>query len=425
MQVDNLIQKLRTVFSGIPDHRALNCRYPLADNLMSGFSIFHQKDPSLLAFRDQYPVRSHNMKQIYGLDNIPEDTALRKCLDMVQPVLLEPCFRMLLEEARSQELLKQKTVFDGKLAISFDGTGYFSSSEISCTHCLTKEYKNGKATFHHQMLGAVIVSPGQNTVFPVYVEPIVNEDGNTKNDCERNALKRLLPKVHNLLENDSIVAILDALYADGPTIRALRAENMDYLIGIKDGYVLLQVKTLTQQGKMKQLTSSDGKVKQVIRWTESLILNGKNQNILVNYFDCEHIDIKSGIKIYGNTWITNLPINEENIREVVNVARSRWKIENETFNTLKNQGYHLEHNYGHGVKYLSSIFAMLMVLAFFVDQLAQANDQNFIKAMAKFKTRAGFWKRVSSVFDLIPSMSMNAIYKFIAGDLQISIQVLN
>jgi hypothetical protein len=29
-------------------------------------------------------------------------------------------------------------------------------------------------------------------------------------------------------------------------------------------------------------------------------------------------------------------------------ARARWKIENETFNTLKNQGYHFEHNFGHG-----------------------------------------------------------------------------
>ena len=31
-------------------------------------------------------------------------------------------------------------------------------------------------------------------------------------------------------------------------------------------------------------------------------------------------------------------------------GRARWKIENETFNTLKNQGYHFEHNYGHGKK---------------------------------------------------------------------------
>ena len=38
--------------------------------------------------------------------------------------------------------------------------------------------------------------------------------------------------------------------------------------------------------------------------------------------------------------------------------RARWKIENETFNTLKNQGYHFEHNYGHGEQHLSVVFVM-------------------------------------------------------------------
>jgi hypothetical protein len=33
--------------------------------------------------------------------------------------------------------------------------------------------------------------------------------------------------------------------------------------------------------------------------------------------------------------------------------------DNETFNTLKNQGYHIEHNYGHGEKNLSMMFFML------------------------------------------------------------------
>ena len=53
-------------------------------------------------------------------------------------------------------------------------------------------------------------------------------------------------------------------------------------------------------------------------------------------------------------------------------GRARWKIENETFNTLKNQGYHFEHNYGHGKKNLPVVLAMVMLLAFFlVDQAQQ------------------------------------------------------
>ena len=52
-------------------------------------------------------------------------------------------------------------------------------------------------------------------------------------------------------------------------------------------------------------------------------------------------------------------------------ARARWKIENETFNTLKNQGYHFEHNFGHGHQHLSTVLMHLMMLAFLIDQIQQ------------------------------------------------------
>ena len=417
LSVDDLIKQLGTCFESVADGRAANCRYPLSDNLKTGFAIFHQKDPSLLAFREQFPARSENMERIYGLSSIPEDSALRECLDKVTPDDLIPCFKILLEESRRSGVLDTRRVLGGRLALSFDGTGYFSSHHINCPHCLVKEYKNGKTIYHHQMLGAVLVHPHQATVQVVGAEPIVKGDGSTKNDCERNALKRLLPKVRQVLEKEDIVAILDALYADGPTIRALQAVNMDYIIGIKDGYVLVQIEALRGQGQLQQLVTSNAKVKTTIRWANQLILNGTHQDIVVNYFECEEIDIKTQTIIYKNAWITNLPVDQHNCQEMVKVARSRWKIENETFNTLKNQGYNFEHNYGHGKQFLSSVFAMLMLLAFSVDQLAQAADLAFIKAMATFKTRQAFWKRLGAVFDLLPSMSMNAIYRFIAGDL--------
>jgi len=95
------------------------------------------------------------------------------------------------------------------------------------------------------------------------------------------------------------------------------------------------------------------------------------------------------------------------------VGRSRWKIENETFNTLKNQGYNLEHNYGHGKKYLATNFALLMLLAFLAGQIAQALDFAFQRAWQKSGSKKNLWQKVRQVFDLMPALSMNAIYKFI------------
>ena len=45
-------------------------------------------------------------------------------------------------------------------------------------------------------------------------------------------------------------------------------------------------------------------------------------------------------------------------------AEARWKIENESFNVLKNHGYELEHNFGHGQRFLAMTLAALNLLAF-------------------------------------------------------------
>ena len=79
-------------------------------------------------------------------------------------------------------------------------------------------------------------------------------------------------------------------------------------------------------------------------------------------------------------------------------GRARWRIENETFNTLKNQGYHFEHNFGHGYKYLSVVFAMLMMLAFLVDQVQQIASKLFNAAWKKLGTKRSLWESIRALF---------------------------
>jgi len=94
--IDELIKLVREGFKSIKDHRKYNFTYSLEDLLSAGFAIFSLKDPSLLAFREQYPMRSENLKRIYGIDQIPADTALREGLDGVAPANLQGLFKPLL-----------------------------------------------------------------------------------------------------------------------------------------------------------------------------------------------------------------------------------------------------------------------------------------------------------------------------------------
>ncbi len=104
-------------------------------------------------------------------------------------------------------------------------------------------------------------------------------------------------------------------------------------------------------------------------------------------------------------------------------GRARWKIENETFNTLKNQGYQFEHNFGHGKEYLSANFAQLMLLAFLFDQIQSASNQVFRIAAYHANTKKELWERVRQLIELVIVDNMQAIYKIIAKKVKLKVQI--
>ena len=136
----------------------------------------------------------------------------------------------------------------------------------------------------------------------------------------------------------------------------------------------------------------------------------------------QYTDAKGNEQLFY--WITNLKIEDTNVVQIAQVARARWKIENETFNTLKNQGYHLEHNYGHGEKYLATNFALLTILAFLVDQITQHLDLQFNRVWDFFGSKKLTWQKIREVFNQFPCASMNAIYRFLVKELTINLPLL-
>ena len=105
-----------------------------------------------------------------------------------------------------------------------------------------------------------------------------------------------------------------------------------------------------------------------------------------------------------------MKITRENVKELVRAGRARWKIENETFNTLKNQGYNFEHNYGHGYKTLSNVLAGLMLLAFLIDQCLEAMNLDFQKALEKVGSRSQLWRQIRSWVELFFIENWEAFY---------------
>ena len=105
-------------------------------------------------------------------------------------------------------------------------------------------------------------------------------------------------------------------------------------------------------------------------------------------------------------------------------ARARWRIENETFNTLKNQGYHFEHNFGHGYQHLSVVFATLMMLAFLVDQVQQLCCPLFQAAWAKWGSKRLLWEKMRAYFYAYALESMRHLFEALYYDLNKSAPTL-
>ena len=98
-------------------------------------------------------------------------------------------------------------------------------------------------------------------------------------------------------------------------------------------------------------------------------------------------------------------------------ARARWKIENETFNTLKSQGYHFEHNFGHGNNNLSNVFAHMMLLAFLIDQVQELCCPVLQKAITFHLRKKYLWGRVKSTFKLLNIASWEDFYRIVTVDI--------
>ena len=145
-------------------------------------------------------------------------------------------------------------------------------------------------------------------------------------------------------------------------------------------------------------------------------MNDSNLDLLVNFLEYSEYD-QDGNRLKYFSWITDLRITEANAEWLVRGGRARWKIENETFNTLKNHGYHFEHNYGHGHQNLSVVFAMLMMLAFLVDQVQQLCCLLFRAVWKKVGSKRVLWERIRSHYWHFTFHSMRHLYEVILHDL--------
>ena len=411
---DALVGLVQSSFARVTDPRPGKGSIPLADALMSAFAMFALKDPSLLAFDERR--HDENLLSLYRIGQVPSDTQLRAILDLVPPEAVRPTYQDVFRQVQRGKALEPFVYLQGCYLLSLDGTGYFSSQKVHCPSCMRKEHADGTVTYYHQMLGAALVHPDKAEVIPLAPEPIIKQDGQTKNDCERNAARRFLERFRREHPHLPVIVVEDALSANGPHVRDLLEHGCHFILGVKEGdhkYLFEEVQRREDSGEGVEcftIRGSDPRVKQCYTVIRDVPLNETHQDLHLTFM--RYLEVNESEEVTQMfTWITDLTVTATTASKVMRGGRARWKIENETFNTLKNQGYRLEHNYGHGEKNLSVIFALLMMLAFLVDQVQQLCDPLFRAAWHKLGSKRLLWERLRGLFYDYRLHSLREVYE--------------
>lgn len=419
LHADALFSTIRNSFLDLNYPRGCNATISLQDAAMSAFAMFSLKDPSLLQFEERRKTYEDNLRRVYGIQSIPSDSQMRHLLDPLSPSAFRRSFTEIFSLLQRGKVLESRTFLDGHYLVSGDGSGFFYSEALSNDQCQVKRRSSSKKTGYYQSFyAACLVHPDSSTVIPFAPEFMVKQDGSTKNDCERNASKRFLDDFRREHPHLKVIFIEDGLSSNGPHIQELQKHNMRFILGAKENdhqYLFEQSYELEEAGQGSRIQFTDAKnplKHHDFYFANGLALNKSNKDLKVNFLDYWETSYnKDGEKQRGMhfSWVTDLEITPENVYQIMRGGRARWKIENETFNTLKNQGYHLGHNYGLGKQNLSLNFVTLMFLAFLVDQVQLMTSEIYQAALEKTKAKYMLFEKIRGLFNNFEVDSMATV----------------
>ena len=421
--------KIHLSFSGLRDYlsssivrfddsrQKTKINYCLRDAIMSCFACMYFHDPSLLQFQKRMENEMHknNLRTLFKVDEIPTENQIRNIVDEVDNECFRPIYKDYFRRLQRGKHLNGFELFPGLYLCLFDGTQYYFSTRVHCDQCLTTKLRNGEIGYSHKVVQPAISHPSMRQIIPMMLEEISNTDGSTKQDSEQSAAKRLVKKIRKDCPQLGLIVGGDALYPNQPTIEAVLSEDMHYLFRVKltDHAGL---KEETNNASFYELRKNDAKWStHIYEWINKIKLNKADTSIKVNFFRYRIVhpqkDGKNKVTYIGN-WVTDFEITKENILTLVAGGRCRSKIENECFNFLKNHGYHLEHNFGHGDKNLCFNVFILTVLAFYMHQIFELTDKTYKACRKKFGSKLNLWNTLRTLIQFLIFESWELLLDF-------------
>ena len=280
----------------------------------------------------------------------------------------------------------------------------FRLLKINCPHCNQRNHQNGSTTYFHGCVTPIVVSPNQKQVIGLEPEFIRKQDGHQKEDCENAAVKRWLNKNHQSKYGYPVTLLGDDLYSRQPICKLALEQGYNFIfVGLDTSHKTLYewLEFLEQSGEVKTIEKKqwDGRNNLIYRYryVNRVPLKDGESSLEVNWCELTVINQKTSKTVYQNNWVTNHTITNENVEDIVKAGHSRWKVENEGNNVLKNHGYNLEHNFGHGQNHLCEFFLSLNLLAFLFHTVLDLVNDTYQKVRELLATRTTFFNDIRTL----------------------------
>ena len=405
---DDLQAILHQGIEHLPDHRkpSPNTRYTIQDAVLGAFGIFFTQSPSFLEYqrRLQHTKGHNNAQALFGVEQMPCDNQIRTLLDPLAPSHLDSVFVAIFKGLAQHHRLDPFRVLGDQLLVSLDGTTYFSSQTIHCPNCLTRQLANGHTLYYHAAITPVIVCPGRSEVIAFPPESIMPHDGQAKQDCEQEAGKRWISTYAKIGAPPQVTLLGDDLYSKQPFCALALQQGFHFILPCKpDSHATLYERLAFWQANdgIAALERRHGRGRstevRLYRYINAVRLREGDDALSVNWCEITVVRVKTGAQLYHNSFITDHHLSADNVADVAQAGRGRWKIENENNNVLKTKGYHLEHNFGHGQQYLSAFLLSLNLLAFLFHTVLEWSDDKYALLRRVLARRQTFFEDIRAL----------------------------
>lgn len=428
-RVSRFLRHLRGVSEELPDKRAghHNQQYEMADAVLGAYSVFFTQSASFLAHQRDMTRRhgQNNLVSVFGAQQIPSDNHIRDLLDGVPASFFAPCYERLWAKLEREEQLDAYRVLGGRLLVGIDGIQYFSSSKIHCAQC-TRTQVEGRTRYSHRALTALVVHPEQHEVLPLMPEFIVRQDGIEKQDCELAAAKRWLSKQKRWLREQKAILLGDDLFSHQPFCALVGQAELAFILVCKPkSHKLLYqwIEGMEEGGTLKEIVQRkwNGRHGEIwhYRWARDVPLRAGDDGMRVNWCELTITHETEGTRLYRNSFVTNLPVDESSVKPITHAGRARWKHENEGHNVLTTRGYHIKHNFGHGKEHLATVLFTLNLLAFFLHTFLLLVDTRYKAVREELVARRTFFGDIRSLMRYQVFASWEKLLHFMAVGLEV------